>query len=99
MDGKYYANLSNYEKDEETGNLLLADGYHKYNYDSSKPKTEGNDGIAYYCKDEKYYAYRNYTAQVLDLKDVAGLTPRYTNVKADGTQGDAKNLLMTVEDT
>ncbi len=99
MDGKYYANLSNYEKDEETGNLLLADGYHKYNYDSSKPKTEGNDGIAYYCKDGKYYAYRNYTTQVLDLKDVAGLTPRYTNVKADGTQGDAKNLLMTVEDT
>lgn len=27
------------------------------------------------------------------------MTPRYTNVKADGTQGDAKNLLMTVEDT
>lgn len=98
LDGKYFANLSNYEKDDE-GNLIVADGGVSYNYDASKWKNDGNDGIAFYCKDNKYYAYSDYKTEVTDFTAVEKLPARYTNVKADGTQGDARNLLMTVGNT
>ncbi len=94
MAGKYYANLSNYEKDEDTQNLLVKDGGVSYNYDKSVIKNEGNDGIAFYYNGGKYYAYKNHTVEVTDLASVAALTPRYKN--ADGT---SKDLMMTVGDT
>lgn len=98
-DGKYFANLSNYEKDD-LGNLVVAEGGVSYNYDSSKWKHDGNDGIAFYYNKEngKYYAYSNYKTEVNDFTAVAELPARYTNVK-NGAQGDAKELLMTVTDT
>lgn len=80
LDGKYYANLSNYEKDEATGNLLVADGGVSYNYDASVWKHDGNDGIAYYCKDGKYYAYSNHTTEVTDFSAVEKLPARTTNL-------------------
>lgn len=99
LDGKKFANLSNYEKDEQ-GNLLVADGGVSYNYDDSKWQHDGNDGIAFYCRNGKYYANsKNDDTEVFDFKTVEKLNPRYTNVKEDGSQGDAKNLVMTVSDT
>lgn len=98
MNGKYYANLSNYEKDEK-GNLIVAEGGVSYNYDSSVWRHDGNDGIAFYFRDGKYYAYSDYKTEVTDLATVTALTPRYTNVNAEGGQGDAKNLVMTVTGT
>lgn len=95
MAGKYYANLSNYEKDD-AGNLIVkrdSDGnpVNSYGYDESKWKHDGNDGIAFYYKDGKYYAYSNHTVEVTDLSSVSGLA-RYTN--AEGTE---RNLMMVVD--
>lgn len=100
MAGKFYANLSNYEKDSN-GDLLVAEGGVSYNYDSSIWRHDGNDGIAYYYNEEdgKYYAHSDYTLEVTDLATVSALTPRYSNVTADGTQNDARQLLMTVNGT
>ena len=61
-----------------------------YGYDESKWKHDGNDGIAFYYKDGKYYAYSNHTVEVTDLSSVSGLA-RYTN--AEGTE---RNLMMVV---
>ena len=93
MSGKFYANLSNYEKDDE-GNLIVADGGVSYNYDDSKWKGQGKDGIAFYHKDGKYYAYKNYTTgnlstEVLDLATIEGLA-RYTETPKH-------DLMMTVD--
>ena len=84
MKGKLYANLQNYEVDEETGNLMVADGGVKYHYDSSVYEHAGNNGIAFYAKDKdskEYYAYATKKAdeRVYDLASVAGLTRRYEN--------------------
>ena len=87
----YFANLSNYEKDEVTGDLLVADNGVSYNY-NSKWQNDGNDGIAFYCKDGVYYAYSDYTTPVKDLASVTGLKARY-DAQAE------KELATTVEDT
>ena len=100
MAGKYYANLSNYEKDEE-GNLLVEEGGVEYDYDSSIWKHDGNDGIAYYYNraDGKYYAHSDYTLEVSDLASVPALTPRFANVDDNGDQNAARQLMMTVYGT
>lgn len=91
LQNKYYANLSNYEEDED-GNLLVADGGVQYNYVASAWSNEGTDGIAFYHKDgeEKgiYYADKACTVRVYDLNDLvkAGkLTPRTIASEAQGT--------------
>ena len=71
----YYANLSNYEKDEN-GNLIVAENGVSYNY-NEKWQNAGNDGIAFYYNeaDGKYYAYKNgnkYSTPVNDLATVNG---------------------------
>ena len=84
LQGKYYANLSNYAKDEN-GNLIVADGGVQYNYDASVWENEGTDGIAFYYKDGAYYADKACTVRVYDLAELvtAGkLTPR-TQTSAD----------------
>ena len=93
MKGKLYANLSNYEKDEDTGNLLVADGGVSYNYDSTVYNNQGVDGIAYYHKDGKYYAYADHTVEVIDLMTLVSenkLTPRTIN----GENGNRSNAVL-----
>lgn len=72
----YYANLSNYEGYGKNEDLLVKDGGVSYNYNSNW-QNDGNDGVAFYYKDGKYYAYSNYTTEVKNLESVTGLTPRY----------------------
>lgn len=76
----YYANLSNYEKDPVSGDLLVAENGVEYNY-NAKWQNDGNDGIAFYEKDGVYYAYSNYTTPVKDLATVTNLTKRYDEVE------------------
>lgn len=90
--GKYFANLSNYERDEATGNLLVKEGGVSYNY-NSKWKNQGNDGVAFYYSDGKYYAYENHTVEVNDLATVEGIR-RY-----DYSAAEDKSLMMKVDDT
>lgn len=71
----YYANLANYEKDSE-GNLIVAEGGVSYNY-NSQWDNEGQDGIAFYAKDGKYYADRATQIEVNCLTSVAKLDARY----------------------
>ena len=71
---QYYANLANYEKDEN-GNLIVAENGVEYNYNDSLVN-QGNDGIAFYCKDGKYYAYSDYTTEVKDFAEVSGIEAR-----------------------
>ena len=81
MNGKVYANLSNYGTDDD-GNLIVADGGVSYNYDSTVWNNQGVDGIAYYAKDGKYYAYSDYTVEVTDLMTLVKadvLPPRSLN--------------------
>lgn len=83
MSGKAYANLSNYSQDDD-GNLIVADGGVSYNYDATVWNNQGVDGIAYYAKDGKYYAYSDYTTEVTDLMtlvDAGTLTPRTLNTQ------------------
>jgi len=77
----YFANLANYEKDAD-GNLIVAEDGASYNY-NDQWDNEGQDGIAYYCKDGKYYADRNKTILVNDLSTVSSLSPRYAATKSD----------------
>ena len=71
---QYFANLQNYEGYGE-GDLLVAEGGVSYNY-NDKWSNQGNDGVAFYYKDGKYYAYDNYTTEVKDFSEVVGLTAR-----------------------
>ena len=70
----YFANLDNYAKDEETGNLLVADGGASHDY-SDYWNNEGMDGVAfYYNKDNStYYADRAKTVPVKALSTIADL--------------------------
>ena len=70
----FYANLSAYDKDA-AGNLLVADGGVSYDY-NSKWRNDGNDGIAFYYNDGKYYADSAKTVEVLALDSVADLETR-----------------------
>lgn len=86
MKDKVYANLSAYGKDAD-GNLVVADGGVSYNYDSNNWNNQGVDGIAYYYKNETYYAYSDYTVPVTDLMDLVKeekLTPRSLTTDAQG---------------
>ena len=74
-EGKYFANLKNYEEDEAGNKLIAKDGV-SYDY-NDKHIHDGNDGIAYYYKNGKYYAYSNYTTEVSDFSDLA-ISTRYT---------------------
>ena len=91
--GKFYANLKNYEVDEETGNLLVAENGVEYKY-TDKWLDQGNDGVAFYHKDGKYYAYENYTTEVFDFTTVTELPARY-----DYSEATERSLQMTVTDT
>lgn len=89
MDGKYFANLQNYEKDPATGNLLVADGGVKYNYDSSVWKHEGNNGIAFYAQDKdtaQYYLTAAKKDRVYDLASLSNVADfaRYKDNQKSG---------------
>lgn len=87
----YYANLTAYDKDSD-GNLIVADGGVSYDY-NSKWRNDGNDGIAFYYKDGKYYADSAKTIEVLSLDTVISAEDERANEAA------AKNLQITVSDT
>ncbi len=72
----YYANLSNYEGYGKNEDLLVKEGGVSYNY-TANWQNDGNDGVAFYYNDGKYYAYSDYTTEVKNLENVVGLTPRY----------------------
>lgn len=79
LDGKFYANLANYETDSE-GNLVVAEGGVSYDY-STAWDNEGLDGIAYYAgANGEYYADRAKTVRVYDLGEITSLSPRYTAI-------------------
>ncbi|MBQ3221002.1 MAG: hypothetical protein IJB34_03480 [Clostridia bacterium] len=93
----YYANLSAYGKNAE-GDLVVAENGVTYDY-SENWQHEGNDGIAFYNKDGKYYADIAKTVEVLDLASVETLTPRYTakdGYAAQFTVTDTGNEWATV---
>ena len=73
----YYANLSAYTEKDEAGNLLVAENGVSYDY-TDKWLNDGNDGIAYYHKDGKFYADSAHTVAVKSLADVAELPVRTT---------------------
>lgn len=85
MKGKLFANLQNYEVDSETGNLLVANGGVTYNYDSSVVQHAGNNGVAFYAKDnngvKEYYANEAKTDRVYDLASLTNVKDfaRYTD--------------------
>lgn len=85
MKGKLFANLQNYEVDPETGDLLVANGGVTYNYDSSVFQHAGNNGVAFYAKDnngvKEYYATEAKTDRVYDLASLANVKDfaRYTD--------------------
>ena len=70
----FYANLGAYEKDSDN-NLVVAENGVSYNY-NNKWRNDGNDGIAFYYKDGKYYADSAKTVEVLDLASVTALEKR-----------------------
>ena len=70
----FYANLGAYEKDSDN-NLIVAENGVSYNY-NNKWRNDGNDGIAFYYKDGKYYADSAKTVEVLDLTSVTALEKR-----------------------
>ncbi len=87
----YYANLGAYEKDEE-GNLVTGENAVTYDY-TDNWRDYGNDGIAFYLKDGKYYSSNAKSAvEVLDLADVQALKTR-----TDGF--DKQNMQITVKPT
>lgn len=95
MAGKVFANLQNYELDEEEGNLLVAKDGVEYNYDSSKWEHEGNNGIAFYGYDASAgtaYLTADKEDIVYDLASLANVKDfaRYTQNKKTG------ELSMTV---
>lgn len=86
----FYANLGAYEKDSDN-NLIVAENGVSYNY-NNKWRNDGNDGIAFYYKDGKYYADSAKTVEVLDLASVTALEKR---ADAYGKQ----NMQITVNGT
>ena len=68
----YFANLTNYEKDPVTGNLYVAEGGAEHSYNDYTWNRE-----AFYGKDGKYYADKDYKTLVYNLADVSALEPRY----------------------
>ncbi len=98
MEGKFFANLQNYEKDTATGNLLVADGGVEYNYDSSVWEHEGNNGVAFYAKDNatnEYYLTAAKKDRVYDLASLSNVADfaRYKDNAKTGV------LSMTVTGT
>ncbi len=79
----YYANLSAYGKDAD-GNYVLGEDAVSYNYNNNV-KHDGNDGIAFYHKDGKYYSTSAYTTEVNDLAKVSALPVRYDTTEASAT--------------
>lgn len=88
-DGKYYANLSAYDKDANQ-NLVVAEGGVSYDY-NDKWENEGNDGIAYYYKENNYYADKACTILVEDFNTI-GVPARYE-------AQTAKDLTFSVNET
>jgi len=70
----YYFNLEGYETDDD-GNLLVKEGGVSYNYNDYW-KNDGNDGIAFYHEDGKYYADSAKTVEVKNFADTK-LAKRY----------------------
>ncbi|MBQ8291803.1 MAG: hypothetical protein IJX88_04790 [Clostridia bacterium] len=86
----YYANLSAYTADED-GNLVTAENGVKYDY-TDNWRDFGNDGIAFYQKDGKYYADSAKKVEVLDFAKVASLDKRTTGFAA-------QEMKFTIEPT
>lgn len=93
LDGKAFANLANYAKDND-GNLVVAEGGASHAYNNYW-NNEGEDGIAFYAKDGKYYSDRACTVEVTPFTALSDLAPRYDAVNGD----NAKQLWQVVEDT
>ena len=93
-DGKYYANLKNYDEDDSLNKIAV--------------DADGNTTIAYYYNGGKYYAYRtevsannySYTAEVFDIYDSLSEEEkscvRYDNTALDPVQ--AKITLTGTEE-
>ncbi len=87
----YFANLAAYTEKDADGNLLVAENGVSYDYNDNW-RNEGNDGIAFYAKDGKFYADENRSVLVNDFASVSALTPRYT-------ANESKALFTKVENT
>ena len=81
----YYANLSNYEQDEN-GNLVIGKNGISYDY-SDKWNNDGVIDIVYHKDDNGYYTTTNgVKTYVTDLASVSALPARYTAETAKGLQ-------------
>lgn len=87
----YFANLSAYTEKDADGNLLVAENGVSYDYNDNW-RNEGNDGVAFYHKDGKFYADENHSVLVNDFASVAALAPRYA-------ANENKTLFTKVENT
>ncbi len=81
----WYANLSAYTEKDEKGNLLVADGGAKHDYNDYW-NNAGMNGIAFYYDEanDRYCADEGLKVPVIDLASVAGLAHRTEATSADG---------------
>ena len=99
-----FANLANYDKDDD-GNLILGENGASHKYNNSW-KNVGENGIAFYANGGKYYAHRvenglnsyEYKTLVSDLKTVTDLAKRYESTESEFkyTVTDTKGEWVTV---
>ncbi len=102
--GTYYANLQAYAGYGEGKDLLVAEGGVEYDYNSYW-NDEGEDGIAFYYKDGKYYADAAKTVEVKDFSD-KNIPTRYgaaskkdlsvTVDNENGTNGEWKTITFYI---
>ncbi len=81
----WYANLSAYTQKDAEGNLLVAEGGAKHDY-NDRWDNAGMNGIAFYYDkaNDRYCADEALKVPVIDLATVAGLTHRTEAASADG---------------
>ncbi len=90
----WYANLSAYTQKDEKGNLLVAEGGAKHDYNDYW-NNAGMNGIAFYYDktNDRYCADEALQIPVIDFKEVAGLSPRTEAVAASGNELEAELTL------
>ena len=93
LDSQVFANLENYGKDSD-GNLVVAEGGASHAY-SDYWNNEGEDGIAFYHQDGKYYADRACKVEVTSFTKLNGLNARYESITGE----NEKQLFQKVEYT
>ncbi len=87
----WYANLSAYNQKDEKGNLLVAEGGAKHDYNDYW-NNAGMNGIAFYydSENDRYCADAELKVPVVDLKTVTALKPRTEAATAENYKLEAE---------